>query len=150
MAFTRTNHDEARTIKRLQQSTDVGRWILNVPGNGIDMPLMEDPHIRIQKWGANLRTNTINLESSLQGRYAILGPDVAQLQVNSSALQYPRSRDLTTDQSRATLPAFTFRESTRTNPHFPLFNPQNHIYNKVPINTRIVAKSEYEASYKSH
>ena len=145
MAFTRTNNDEARTLKRLQQSTDVGRWILNVPGNGVSLPLMEDPHIRIQKWGANLHTNAINLESSLQGRFAVLGPDVAQPRVATSALQYPKSRDLTTDQSRATLPAFTFRESTRNNPHFPLFNPQDHVYNKVPINTRIVAKSEYES-----
>ena len=145
MAFTRTNHDEARTIKRLQQSTDVGRWILNVPGNGIDMPLMEDPHIRIQKWGANLHTNTVNLESNLQGRNAILGPDLVQPIIKTMPLQYPRNRELTTDQSRAVLPAFTFRESTRTNPHFPLFNPQDHVYNKVPINTRIVAKSEYES-----
>jgi hypothetical protein len=145
MAFTRTNNDEARTIKRLQQSTDVGRWILNVPGNGIDMPLMEDPHIRIQKWGANLHTNAINLESNLQGRHAILGPDLIQPRIASSAIHYPKSRDLTTDQSRATLPAFTFRESTRNNPHILLSNPQDHVYNKVPINTRIVAKSEYES-----
>jgi hypothetical protein len=145
MAFTRTNNDEARTLKRLQQSTDVGRWILNVPGNGIDMPFVEDPHIRIQKWGANLHTNTVNLESNLQGRHAILGPDVTQRQVTTTALQYPKSRDLTTDQSRATLPAFTFRESTRSNPHFPLFNPQDHVYNKVPVSTRIVAKTEYES-----
>ncbi len=145
MAFTRTNHDEARTLKRLQQSTDVGRWILNVPGNGISLPLIEDPHIRMQKWGANLHTNTINLESNLQGRNAILGPDIAQPIIKTMALQYPSNRDLTTDQSRATLPAFTFRESTRTNPHFPLFNPQDHVYTKIPVNTRIVAKSEYES-----
>lgn len=145
MAFTRTNHDEARTIKRLQQSTDVGRWILNVPGNGTSLPFVEDPHIRVQKWGANLHTNTINLESNLQGRHAILGPDVAQPRVTTMPLQYPRNRDLTTDQSRATLPAFTFRESTRSNPHILLSNPQNHIYNKVPISARIVAKSDYES-----
>jgi hypothetical protein len=146
MAFTRTNNDEARTLKRLQQSTDVGRWVLNVPGNGINMPLMEDPYIRIQKWGANLHTNSINLESNLQGRHAILGPDLIQPRIETMPLQYPRNRDLTTDQSRATNPAFTFRESTRTNPHFPLFNPQDHIYNKIPVNTRIIAKNEYESN----
>ncbi len=146
MAFTRTNHDEARTLKRLQQSTDVGRWILNVPGNGIDIPFVEDPYIRIQKWGANLRTNAINLESNLQGRNAILGPDLIQPGVETSALQYPTCRNMTTDQSRATLPAFTFRESTRNNPHFPMFNPQDHVYNKVPVNTRILAKNDYESN----
>ncbi len=144
MASTRTNNDEARTLKRLQQSTDVGRWILNVPGNGIDIPFVEDPYIRIQKWVANLHSNAVNLESNLQGRNTILGPDLDQPRVATSALQYPRNTNLTTDQSRATMPAFTFRESTRTNPHFPLFNPQDHVYNTIPVNTRIVAKSEYE------
>ena len=144
MASTRTNNDEARTLKRLQQSTDVGRWILNVPGNGIDLPFVQDPYIRIQKWGANLHSNAVNLESNLQGRNAILGPDLEQPRVATSALQYPGNTNLTTDQSRATMPAFTFRESTRTNPHILLFNPQDNVYNKVPINSRIIAKSEYE------
>ena len=144
MASTRTNNDEARTLKRLQQSTDVGRWILNVPGNGIDIPFVEDPYIRIQKWGANLHSNTVNLESNLQGRNTILGPDLVQPRVATYAIQYPSNTNLTTDQSRATMPAFTFRESTRTNPHFPLFNPPDHVYNTIPVNTRIVAKSEYE------
>jgi hypothetical protein len=54
-------------MKRLQQQTDPGRWILNVPGNGADPCYIEDPQIIIQKWGANLRTNTINLESELRG-----------------------------------------------------------------------------------
>ena len=65
MAFTRFKYDNCRTVKSLQQATDPGRWILNVPGNGETPCYMEDPHIRIQKWGANLRTNTINLESDL-------------------------------------------------------------------------------------
>ena len=34
MAFTRFNDDPCRVSKQLQQSTDQGRWILNVPGNG--------------------------------------------------------------------------------------------------------------------
>ena len=65
MAFTRFNYDECRTKKQLQQSTDPGRWILDVPGNGDAPCYIEDPQIIIQKWGANLRTNTINLESDL-------------------------------------------------------------------------------------
>ena len=67
MAFTRFKYDDSRTKKSLQQSTDPGRWILNVPGNGSSPFYMNDPQIRIQKWGANLRTNTINLESELKG-----------------------------------------------------------------------------------
>ena len=67
MAFTRFNYDPCRTTKQQQQATDPGRWILNVPGNGLNPCYMEDPHIRIQKWAGNLRTNTINLESDLLG-----------------------------------------------------------------------------------
>ena len=36
MANTRFNYDDCRTMKRLQQQTDPGRWILNVSGNGAD------------------------------------------------------------------------------------------------------------------
>ena len=75
MAFTRFKYDDSRTKKELQQSTDQGRWILNVPGNGDKPCYMEDPQIRIQKWGANLRTNTIDLESDLRGVNRILTRD---------------------------------------------------------------------------
>ena len=54
MAFTRFKYDDCRTKKSLQQSTDVGKWILNVPGNGDKPCYMNDPHIILQKWGGNL------------------------------------------------------------------------------------------------
>lgn len=31
MAFTRFNYDDARTKKKLQEATDSGRYVLNVP-----------------------------------------------------------------------------------------------------------------------
>ena len=67
MAFTRFKYDYCRTVKEQQQATDPGRWRLDVPGNGSSPCYIEDPHIRVQKWGANLRTNTIDLESDLLG-----------------------------------------------------------------------------------
>ena len=48
MASTRFYYDPSRTKKQLQQSTDPGRWILNVPGNGANPCYMEDPQIIIQ------------------------------------------------------------------------------------------------------
>ena len=36
MAFTRFNYDDARTKKKLQEATDSGRYVLNVPGNGAE------------------------------------------------------------------------------------------------------------------
>ena len=67
MSFTRFHDDPCRINKQLQESTDPGRYMLNVPGNGDKPCFMEDPYIRLQKWGANLHTNTINLESELIG-----------------------------------------------------------------------------------
>ena len=86
MACTRFKYDDARTIKALQQATDPGRWILNVPGNGANPAYMEDPQIIIQKWGGNLRTNTINLESELTRR---------ENEIRSYRSFLQRSKDLT-------------------------------------------------------
>jgi hypothetical protein len=143
MAFTRTKYDDCRIIKQLQQSTDPGRWTMNVPGNGINMPLMEDPHIRIQKWGANLSASPVALEDALTGRDKILGKGDATRLTNIdgfSGTQYPSNQSLTTDQSRATNPAFLHRETTRSHLHFPLQNPQSHISQRNSVGTRFAAK----------
>ena len=55
MAFTRFNYDDDRLKKELQQATGSGRYILNVPGNGSTPLYFDDPYIRVQGWGANLR-----------------------------------------------------------------------------------------------
>ena len=67
MAFTRFKYDDCRTKKSLQQATDPGRWILNVPGNGDKPCYMEDPQIIPQKWGGNLWTHCTDIQSSLLG-----------------------------------------------------------------------------------
>ena len=72
MAFCRFNYDENRTKKKLQESTGPGRWILDVPGNGPDPCFFNDPHIRLQQWGANLdyvvNGAPIDIDSDLKGR----------------------------------------------------------------------------------
>ena len=75
MAFTRFRDDPARISKQLQQSTDPGRWILNVPGNGDTPSYMADPQVRIQTWGANLMTNSVLLEGELRGVGRLLNRD---------------------------------------------------------------------------
>ena len=67
MSFTRFHDDPCRINKQLQESTGLGRYMLNVPGNGSKPIYMDDPFIRMQKWGGNLMTNTVNLESDLMG-----------------------------------------------------------------------------------
>lgn len=133
MAFTRFKYDDCRTKKALQQATDPGRWILNVPGNGANPCYIEDPQIIIQKWGANLRTNTINLESELRGvnRHLsrdCLGKDNYQtFNVDSKPMQYPTNTILTTEQSRATNPAWWYRDLEQVDWQYPPLNPQANV-----------------------
>lgn len=151
MAFTRFKYDECRTKKSLQQSTDPGRWILNVPGNGDKPYYMEDPQIIPQKWGGNLRTNTINLESELLGanRYLsrdCLGKDEYQkFNVPNQAIEYPTCVKLTTEQSRATNPAWWYRDLEQTDWQYPPLNPQ--INTCLPfqnnLSTRILEKDYF-------
>ena len=67
MAFTRFHDDPCRKIKQAQEITGPGRWVLDVPGNGDNMPFIMDPQIRAQKWGANLYTDFTDVNSSLLG-----------------------------------------------------------------------------------
>ena len=130
MANTRFNYDDARTKKALQQSTDPGKWVLNVPGNGANPCYMEDPQIIIQKWGGNLRTNTINLESDLRGVNRQIGRDCLgkdnykSYNVQNEAIQYPTCNNLFTEQSRATNPAWWYRDLEQVDWQFPPLNPQ--------------------------
>ena len=149
MANTRFNYDDCRTMKRLQQQTDPGRWILNVPGNGADPCYIEDPQIIIQKWGANLRTNTINLESNLKGLNQPLSRDCMQnnyvtTAVSSSPLTYPSCKS-TVEQSRVTHPAWTYRDLEQTNWYYPQLNPQENVCITFQNNlsTRILEKNNY-------
>ena len=130
MAFTRFKYDDCRTKKSLQQATDPGRWILNVPGNGANPCYIEDPQIIIQKWGANLRTNTINLESDLMGVNRQIGRDCLgkdnynSYNVPNEAIQYPKCNNLFTEQSRATNPAWWYRDLEQVDWQYPPLNPQ--------------------------
>ena len=151
MAFTRFKYDDCRTKKSLQQATDPGRWILNVPGNGANPCYMEDPQIIIQKWGANLRTNTINLESELRGvnrnlNRDCLGKDEYQrYDVPNQAIQYPSCSNLTTEQSRATNPAWWYRDLEQPNWDYLHLNPQENTCMSFQNNlsTRILEKDNY-------
>ena len=151
MAFTRFKYDDCRTKKSLQQATDPGRWILNVPGNGSTPCYMEDPQIIPQKWGANLRTNTINLESDLRGVNRNLSRDCLgkneyqRYNVQNQAIQYPTCTQLTTEQSRATNPAWWYRDLEQVDWQYPPLNPQANtcLPFQNNLNTRILEKDYF-------
>jgi len=155
MAETRFSSDPCRISKKLQQMTDQGRYIMNMPGNGEHPAYMADPQIIIQKWGGNLRTNSTNLESELFGvnrplNRDCLGKDEYQrFDFKSQAIQYPVNSNLTTEQSRTIMPAWTARDHEQVDWYYPPLNPQENTCMSFQnnLNTRILEKDYFVAKF---
>ena len=151
MAFTRFHDDPCRIKKQLQQSTDVGRWILNVPGNGDRPDYIADPQIRIQTWGANLMTNCVDLESELRGVNRQLSKDCLgkdqyqQFNVATQQVSYPMNTSLYTEESRTIMPAWTARDLEQVNWYDLPLNPQENtcLPFQNNISTRILEKDYF-------
>jgi len=116
MSLTRFNDDDARIKKKLQEMTGVSQYQLNTPGPGIDTPFFEDAHIRLQKWGANLRNNTTNLESDLIGINRKITKQTVEYTASmpgTSAIGYG-TQGAFIDETRASNPAWTIRDLEHT------------------------------------
>lgn len=116
MSATRFNDDDARIRKRLQEMTGPSRYQLNAPGPGVETPFLEDPHMRLQRWGANLRNNTADLESDLIGINRKLTKQTIDYKKNTpstSAIGYG-TQSAFIDETRASNPAWTLRDSEHT------------------------------------
>lgn len=152
MSFTRFHDDPCRIRKQLQESTGPGKYMMNVPGNGDKPCFIEDPFIRLQKWGANLRTNTINVESDLIGLTRSNTKDCIDKNqynnnnVKSSSVTYPVCNP-TTEESRATHPAWTARDLEQVNWYILPLDPQENtcipFYNNQ--NTRLIERDNFIA-----
>ena len=154
MAETRFNSDPCRLAKHLQQQTDGGRYMLNTPGPGETPCFIEDPQIILQKWGANTRTNTVNLESELFNvnrpisRDCFHKDEYTRFEFTSKQIQYPNCSQGITDQSRTTNPAWLYRDLEQNNFDYLHLNPQENIC--LPfisnVNTRIIEKDNFVAT----
>lgn len=150
MAFTRFHDDPARIQKQLAESTFLGRYQLDTPGQGVDLPFSEDPQLRLQKWGANLRTNGVNLESDLRGMTRKLNRDYTNKNnyldndVRTERVNY-RQSDPFIEESRASHPAWTYRDLEQTRWETPFLNPQANLEKKFQNNvqTRILEKDYF-------
>lgn len=155
MAFTRFNYDDCRTKKKLQESTGPGRYSLNMPGNGSNPCFFNDPQIRVQKWGANLRSVVngapIDIDSDLTGRTRRLRKYCKQYKFPNAGVpvtqkvEYPVCGEALTDESRATHPAWQYRALPQ-NREYPLFfNPQENtcmqFHNN--LNTRLLERDNF-------
>ena len=163
MAFTRFSYDECRIQKDLEESTRIGNYHFNVPGNGINLSIFDDPYIRMQKWGGNLSSNKTLIENDLRNlniksnRDEIKKNDYRnylnknKLLNNNNTNYYINS---VTNQSRSSHPAWEIRTNdsmNQVNNFDDLFlDPQQnvckHFHNN--ISTRIIEKDYYK--YKNN
>jgi hypothetical protein len=150
MAFTRFHDDPARIKKQIDESSFTGRYMLNVPGPGDTLPFYEDPQLRLQKWGANLRTNTINLESDLRGLTRPLNRDLVEDNnykthaVHSGNSVYSNVSPFI-EESRASHPAWMYKDLEQPRWEAPFLNPLNGLEKGFHenIQTRILEKDYF-------
>lgn len=157
MSFTRFHDDPSRIAKQLEESTGSGKYILNTPGNGETPYYMEDPYVRMQLWGANLRTNPIEIDNDLKGLTRPLNRDCLNENnykkhvASSESVEYP-SFGMMTEQPRACMPAWTLRgiDTEQYSRNYLFFNPQSNIERPFSNNvaSRITAKDEYDKTNK--
>ncbi len=126
MAFTRFHDDGCEVMKHLQESTDVGLYYLNVPGNGDALPFLADPSIRLQQWGANRHRNLVAVENGLRGMNDKLSRDCRYAPVPSFPATYSVDKTEVTSCPRAVLPAWELRGVQQNRWDTLLEDPQAH------------------------
>ena len=108
----------------------------------------------MQKWGANLQTNSINLESDLLGLTRKVTRDAEDVNdyrhnaVKSKRVEYPSIAPIT-EQPRATHPAWTVRDLEQNNMDYLYTDPQKHTNMpfKNNVSTRILEKDFFQRTF---
>ena len=149
--FTSFRNDNARIKKNLEISTYTGRYMLDVPGPGLDLPFMEDAQVRMQTWGANLQSNRVDLEGELFSINRKISRDYndqdqyKKFTVESFPIQPFSTRNPFVEESRSSAPAFVYRELETNRWETPWINPQANL--EKPFNdniqTRILEKDNF-------
>ena len=151
MACSRYYNDQNRIEKRNAISTFAGRYALDVPGPGVNMPFNADPHIRVTNWAANFRDNMMDINSDLRGLTRPLNRDLLEINcykkhaVSSSTKSYEET-NYVTDDSRATHPAWTYRDIEMNRWESPILNPPDKLEKPFHnnLNTRILEKDNFK------
>ena len=147
MSFTRFHDDPSRIHKQLEISSYAGRYMLNTPGQGTDLPFFEDPNIRLTHWGSNHKGNEIELENDLRGLTRTLNRDYENTNDYSKHSVVPnnivyRSENPFVEESRASHPAWMYKDLEHSRWETPFLNPLNGIEPNFHCNiqTRIIEK----------
>ena len=144
MAFTRNMYDDKATTEMLREQTHINRYMLDVPGPGNNLPFIDDPFIRMQKWRGNLMTNIVSVEGDLLGLTRNLNKDSIKDNnyidhaVKTKSVNYPVVNP-PTDQPRATHPAWADREIEPSNWNILSKNQHSNAFMKFDnnIDTRL-------------
>tara|TARA_B110000444_G_scaffold238186_1_gene251524 strand:+ start:888 stop:1379 length:492 start_codon:yes stop_codon:yes gene_type:complete len=159
MASTRYNYDNCRTEKHLQEATDPGRYMLNTPGNGIFLPFINDPQIRLQHWGANLMNvqngHPVDIDSDLIGltnnlsKYDKNQKFPLNKNINNRLIKnkFPIMNKTFVDESRSTHPAWMYRDLEQNHRHPLHLDPQENLFMRFQNNlsTRILDRDYYDS-----
>jgi len=150
MSFTRFKYDEARIIDENKRRTFEGKYQISKPGPGGDAPFLEDPYTRLEFHGANLTTNKTDLESDFRGltrklnRDLITNNDYKLNAVKTESLSYSKMNPFT-QESRASHPAWTYKDLEQSRWEIPFINPQANIEQpfNFNVNRRVLAKDNF-------
>jgi len=152
MSFTRFHDDDARIKKQIEESSFIGRYMLNTPGPGSQLPFLEDAHIRLQKWGSNAHSNSTELESDLKGLSRKYNRDNINLNnykehtSDSYSLSYASQKPFV-EETRYTHPAWMYVDLEMNRWEKPIVNPQAHTEMDFDNNSssRILVKDKYKS-----
>jgi hypothetical protein len=132
MASTRTKYDEVHTAQSALDISNIQAYTYNVPGPGSFVPYHDDPFLRLQKWGGNMRTNTFDIDSDLKGLTRKINKshmdsqnykDFAAL---SQPVVFPTELSWV-QQPRTSEPAWELREHSNFRWEKPFISPQHAI-----------------------
>ena len=149
LACTRHNNDKDKIKTDYKLDYDSANYVLNVPGNGLRPHYINDPHIRLQKFGGNISANITDVNSSLLGLdRPTRGRDCTKQLYNNDKYfknSFPEMSDEITHQTRAENPAWELRDLEQNRWNYLLVNPQTHT--EAPfdnnVSSRILEKDNY-------
>jgi hypothetical protein len=147
MAFTRFKDDPARVNKYLEETTSIGKYHLNTPGNGLNNPFIDDPHIILQKWGANIQTNALLVENELRNLNRHLSRDSEAYENVDTHMHHFPVKNFNIDETRASLPAWTFRDKDTKMQETTFKKYDSTIPFQNNLQTRILEKDYYTSKY---
>ena len=150
--FTRYNYDDIRYKKYLEESTGVGKYHMNVPGPAHNHKYINDPYFRLEKFGANDLTNSIDIDNEFKGLTRTLNRDCINVNKHDELKQCEQivysEKENVVDQSRATHPAWEVRNTLNDDTSFQYlhYNPQdlNTFQFNNNLNSRILEKDYYK------